>query len=186
MEIRRTEAATADAERLADVEEQAALARAEGEAAAEALRAAERRAAVGPTPEGELAHLPIPGRTPMFRMTQWMISREIHTRFATFCKCDRNDKLKHADALFTSEVAVTYVRYAEQLAKCKNMAQWKARALAGGVPQEASLSVRTSGEAIRLVAIRFIFDSQPGDVLTTDMKSRSFFMEDDLETFLSQ
>ena len=184
-EARRAEAEE-EAERNTDVEEQAALARAEGEAAAEALRAGERRAADAHNPEAELSHLPAPIRGPMVRMTQWMISREIHNRFITFCKGDRNEKRRHSDALFTAEIAITYVRYAEQLAKCKSMAQWKARALASGVPAEAALSVRTAGESIRQLAVRFFFDSQPGDVLTADMKSRDFFIHADVETYLTQ
>ena len=72
------------------------------------------------------------------------------------------------------------------LVKCKNMAQWKARVLAAGIPQEAALSVRSPLEAIRLLAVRFIFEAEPGEALCSSLRDRAYFMDEEGCEWLSQ
>ena len=177
-------AATASAAN--DAEEHAALARAEGEAARIAGLAAGRAADVGATPDGDFAHLPVPIRPALARISGWTLDREISNRFIHFCHCDKNVKIQAVSQLLSTDPHVAFTRYSEVLAKCKNLAQWKARGLAAGIPRDSILNVRSPGEALRLLGLKFLFNANPGDVITADLRNRSFYVEQELEDYLSQ
>ena len=88
--------------------------------------------------------------------------------------------------LFVNDPHVSLSRYAEQLAKLKGVAQWKARALAVLVPNEAVLASKGPIDAVRLLALRFLYDSQAGDAIAADLRSRSHFIDETSETWLSE
>lgn len=149
------------------------LALAEAKAAVHA-HAAANRPAPGPTPEGDYAHLPVPIRTSLGRVTAWTITSAVHAKFAQFCKCERNSKLT---AVTSTEPHVSWARSAEILARCKNMARWKARTLAAGIPQAALLGIRLSLVALRLLATCFVFHSKPGEALCSSLRDRQLFID---------
>ena len=185
-EIKRAEAAEAAESSAEQAEEAAALARAEGEAAREAERSAPKASTVPPTPEGEYMHLPLPVRAPMGKLSSWTLNREVHLRFSAFCRCEKNAKLEACHALFNLEPYVSFTKYGDTLGRCKQLAKWKARALAAGIPNDTTLAIRTNNDAIRLLALRFFFESTPGDVITADLSGRDSYIDRDLEDFLSQ
>ena len=88
--------------------------------------------------------------------------------------------------LLAAETLVAFTRYSEILATCKNLAQWKARGLAASIPRDAILNVRSSAEALRLLGLKFLFMASPGDTITADLRIRSFYVEAELEDYLSQ
>ena len=137
-----------------------------------------RRLAIMPTymcPSGPHSDGPANG---LYRQRYIPVSRP-------FCKVEKNAKLTTVTAIFQSAPHVSFTRYAELLGRCKNMAQWKARTLAVGVPEEASLHVRSSLECLRLLAARFIFDTTPGEPLCSSMRDRDFFVDQEANDWLS-
>ena len=88
--------------------------------------------------------------------------------------------------MFTSESHIGIARYFEQLVKAKGMAQWKARGLATGIPDDAITACKSPTDALRLLAVRFMFDAGAGDPITADLKSREYFISPDTERWLSQ
>ena len=122
----------------------------------------------------------------MSKLNDWCINADVHSRFSTWCKCERNSKLESLQTLLAAETTVDFGRYADALSRCKNFTQWKARALALQIPQEAVLASRTPTDALRLIGIRFMFDAKPGDIITADLRDRAYFMDAEVEQWLTQ
>ena len=169
-----------------DEEEQAGLARAETEAVVNRQRARSRRDEVDPTPAEEYGHLPIPIRPALKRVTDWTINIDIHTRFVAYCRCDKNGKLEAVTATIEANTFLGFVRYCDTLQRCKSITQWRAIALGARIPSDAVLVTRTKSEAIRMLVIRFLFESSLGDAITAGLKGRGYFMSRQTEEWLSQ
>ena len=169
-----------------DEEEQAALARAEAEAAVNRQRARSRQDEVDPTPTEEYGHLPIPIRPALKRATDWTINIDIYIRFVAYCRCDKNAKLEAVTSTIEANTFLSLVRYCDTLQRCKSIAQWRARALGARIPSDAVLATRTKSVAIRMLVVRFLFESSPGDAITADLKDRDYSMSRQTEEWLSQ
>ena len=130
--------------------------------------------------------MPIPIRQAMLSVTEWTLTLQIHDAFMEFCSCVRNTKASEATALFAGDPSISYTRYWAALQKCKNITQWKARALAAGLPSEAVLAIRGMGDAGRLMVVGFISKAQPGDAITADLRQRSHFIDAETDTYPSQ
>ena len=130
--------------------------------------------------------MPVPIRVSLNAMSNWCITREVHGRFVQFCRSSGNAKLAPVERIFDTNPHISWVLYSEPMAKVKNFQQWKARALAEGVPSEAVTSLKGSTDALRVMALRFIYLSTAGDVITGDLRDRGHFISATAETYLSQ
>ena len=126
--------------------------------------------------------MPLPLRPALHKIAQWTVNKEVHTRFAVFCRSDKNAKTIPVTEMFATEVNVSSTKYFEQLVKTKSEKQWKARALA----DEAVKAVKGQLDSIRLIAVRFLFLAEAGDCITADLKDRSLFISPEAGDFLSQ
>ena len=122
----------------------------------------------------------------MHKIAQWTVNKEVHARFALFCRVDKNAKTIPVTEMFTTEVNIRSTKYFEQLAKTKSEKQWKARASAVSMTSEAVLAVKGQLGSIRLLAVRFLFLAEAGDCITADLKDRAFFISPEAGDFLSQ
>ena len=130
--------------------------------------------------------MPLPLRPALHKIAQWTVNKEVHTRFAVFCRSDKNANTIPVTEMFATEVNVSSTRYFEQMVKTKSQKQWKARALAVGMADEAVKAVKGQLDSIRLIAVRFFFLAEAGDCITADLKDRSFFISPAAGEFLSQ
>ena len=169
----------------ADDEERTMLARAEADALVQEAKRRERLDAGKNEIVPDFAHMPIPIRKAMASLVDWQLDVEVHTRFAEYCRCDKNDKMDKVAKLVAADKAVSFTRYAEQMIKLKGENQWKARGLKVGVPPEATLQVKSPSEALRLLAVRFLYEAEPGDNIGADLKSRSFFVDAGCDEWLA-
>lgn len=92
----------------------------------------------------------------------------------------------HVGRLSSTETTVDFMKYSNVLARCKNLSQWKARALCVKVPAEAVLTARSPTDALRMLAMKFIFDADHGDLMPADLASRDTFINGEVTTRLSQ
>ena len=168
-----------------DAEEHAALARAEATAAIAGANRVRIHGAAPPTPIGDFAHLPIPVRGPMQKISEWIISPDVHVKFAAHCTVDRNSKLQQITDMI-DQGEVSFVRYWESLKSLKNLQQWKARLLATGMPAEAVTYIRSAQEAGRLLGITYIYNTELGEPIPGDLRSRAYFIPEELETWLGE
>ena len=163
----------------ADMDERMLLVRAEAEA--------ERQKALtrghDATPAIEYDHMPDPLRDSMTRMSQWILNKAIHLKFAAFCRCN-GQKMAATEQLFESTPDVAFPIYWAQLAKCKGLEQWKARIIAINAPQEAVLAIRNLNDVGRLLGLIYFAASQPGDEMATDLRGRDFFIPEPTGAFL--
>ena len=176
-------AASVDSEVREDEEARAALARAEAEAA---TRRRPGAAYTESTPAESFGHLPVPLLQALSRVTTWTLTLDVHDSFLVYCSTVRNQKAKEATALFAGEGSIGYTNSWTALQKCKNITQWKARALSQGLPSEAVLVVRNMGDIGGLLVLGFLHNSQPGNAIAADLKSRESFIQADIELYLSQ
>ena len=123
--------------------------------------------------------MPVPIRESLVSLSRWNINTEAHARFCEFCRCSGNAK-----DVATKDVG--FVAYADHLGKAKTHRHWKARGLAVGTPSEAILQSKSCQDAARLIALRVLFLSQPGDVITADLANRDSFIAATSEAWLSQ
>ena len=94
--------------------------------------------------------------------------------------------LNPVSGLFDRNPHVGWTVYAENMAEVKNFKQWQARALAVGVPTEAIHALKGPVDTLRLVALRFLYLSVAGDVITADLRNRDHFIHAEAEDYLSQ
>ena len=130
--------------------------------------------------------MPLPIRGTLANITGWNVNTAVHRRFAEFCRCSSNTRMATIEKLFDRESHVGWMQYAEILGKAKNLQQWKARVHAVGCPQEAMFAIQSTQDGLRLMAVRFLYLSQPGDIITADLKDRGAFIQPGSEAFLSQ
>ena len=72
------------------------------------------------------------------------------------------------------------------MATCKNLQQWKARALVASIPLEAVFALRSLDEAVQALVIRYIFEAQIGDLVSANLESRDHYIDEHATTWLSQ
>ena len=125
------------------------------------------RLRVPATPAVEYGHMPLPLRKNMSVVTEWMLSKEIHHKFAQLCHCNGR-KMKAAEELFDSHPSLAFPRYWKAMAKCKDKEKWRARAIAAQVPEEAALAIQSLNDAGRVMAVLFMANAEPGSVITED------------------
>ena len=85
--------------------------------------------------------------------------------------------------MFIREAHVSYTRYSTEALKCKNMAQWKGRMLAVGIPEEAVHTVRLPAECGRFLALKFM--SSVETVPTANLKGRDYWISAELSTWFA-
>ena len=164
-------------------EERIALAIIEAEHADRTLRTAAAHTEP-PSSEGVFSHMPEPLREPMRRVTELTLCEETHTAFATFCSVDKNKKMEKIVEQFRREGNICWSRYWPEMAKCKNLSQWKGRANADavGCPIEATIAVRTPECVGRLLAVKWI--AQYEGVADASLKSKTHWISAELVTWL--
>ena len=70
------------------------------------------------------------------------------------------------------------------LAKCKNIDQWRAMALAAGCPSEATIACRSINDCGRLIALKFIADKD-GEPVSIDLQSNDSILSEAGNNFLA-
>ena len=119
--------------------------------------------------------MPIPIRADMSRVSHWAMGIETHREFAGSCRCLSNAKVAPAAALFEHGNHTTWIGYFSALGKCKNIEQWRARAIAANCPSEAALACRSTNDCGRLLALKFIADKH-GDPVSADLQRNADFI----------
>ena len=142
----------------------------------EANRLAALRSNVPATPAVEYGHMPLPLRKSMSVVTEWMLSKEIHHKFAQLCHCNGR-KMKAAEELFDSHPSLAFPRYWAAMAKCKGKEKWRARAIAAQVPEEAALAIQSLNDAGRIIAVLFMVNAEPVCAITSNLVSREHFID---------
>ena len=94
---------------------------------------------------------------------------------------DRNKRMQNISEMFARDAHLTWTRYFTELAKCKNLAQWRARLNAVKGPLEATLAARTPMECGRLLALMYMMSVD--EVPTADLKSRSNWITEEFEAW---
>ena len=109
----------------------------------------------------DFAHMPVPNRKALSSLADWQLHVEVHTRFAEFCKCDKNEKVARP---FAIDKAVSFTRYAEQMIKLIGEKQWKARGQMVGIPLKTISQAKSPSDALRLLAVRLLYEAEPAAV----------------------
>ena len=109
---------------------------------------------------------------------------EIHKKFALFCRCTGNAKLKDTDCLFEREDTISFTRYFESLGKCKSLAQWRTRLEATKFPPASIAATRSVQDVGRLLVLQFIAHTQPGEPFGAELTGREHFLDEDYHTWL--
>ena len=165
-----------------DVEERIALAKLEADHAEQAARAAAARGVDPPTPECDFGHLPTQIREPMRKISEWVLTEEAHLEFSKVCNTERNKQMAKISDMFVRDRHITWVRYFNEMLKCKNFTQWKARLNALSCPPEGTLNLRTPMECGRLLAL--IFMKGLDVVPSADLKDRGFWISPEVAEWL--
>ena len=154
-----------------DVEEVLALAKMEIEHAKETARRTRARGLDAPTPSEEMfGHMPQPIREGMRTVSQWMVNEDAHLAFTRFLSVNGNARMGPIGEKLARDSHLTFTAYFQEVAKCKNMMQWKAKMHATQIPMEAVSAVRTPMECGRALALRFIVLTDP--LPTADLADR--------------
>ena len=88
--------------------------------------------------------------------------------------------------MFAAESHVTWNRYWAAVERRKFFSQWQGRALVKHIPQDAVMACRCMADVGRLLAIKFMHEAAPGDVITADLASRDSFVLPDASNWLTQ
>ena len=130
--------------------------------------------------------MPLPLQEPLRRVTERVVNDTTHASFAAYCSVDKNRKMEIVEELIRKEGGVAWSRYWPDIQQCKNLGQWKARALAAKLSSESVFAARTPPEALRLLAVRFMFDAPLGDVISADLRDRDYFLDQEALQWLAQ
>ena len=155
-----------------------ALARHEADAAHRMGENARRHGPCPTTPDTTFGHLPIPLRIPAAKKSEWVVDAGIHDKFKLFTKCEHNQKMELVEALLSKEQHVSFAKYADVLIKCKNFAQWKARANKIQVPIEAVSACRVPTEVLRLMVLKFMQMAPLGEAISALPVDRATFVDE--------
>ena len=164
-------------------EERLALAKMEAEHAATAAKRALTRGTEPPTPEVAYGHIPLPARGPMEKVSEWMLTEDAHIAFANWCACEHNKRMQTISEMFARDRHLTWMRYFTELAKCKNLSQWRARLHAVKCPIEGTMAARTPMECDRLLALMYM--ASVDEVPTADLRSRDHWVTEELAAWVA-
>ena len=85
--------------------------------------------------------------------------------------------------MFARENHISWVRYFTEVAKCKKLAQWKARLNALKCPIEGTMNVRTPMECGRLMALLFMHSLTTAP--SADLRDRSNWITQEFADWLA-
>ena len=132
----------------------------------------------------EYGHLPAPIRGSAGKISDWVLNKEIHIRFAAYLNSSRNRRMATVEAIFTRETNLGFPAYFAEMGKAKTLEQWKSRALAVYVPSDCVLACRCINDVGRLLAVAFMATTE-NHVVAADMKSIEHFIDDDVKRYLA-
>ena len=153
------------------------------EAKTEAARLAAARPETPPTP-GPAPVVPESLKNATDKVSGWSANLDVHKKFATFCRCSGNAKLKDTDSLFDREETITFTRYFDSLGKCKSIRQWRDRLEATNFPPATVAATRSIQDVGRLLVLQFIAHTQPGDPFGAELTNREHFLDEGYCTWL--
>ena len=125
-------------------------------------------------------------RLPMRKVENMHITKTIHVALLKVLSCTGNAKVKKAEKLFERANTTAFRDYVTPMSKCKNLGQWKARALSAGVPAEGALALRTPIECVTALMLQYIYHCQAGDPISASLESRDKYVDESLTRWLSQ
>ena len=137
-----------------------------------------------PPPPGPAPDVPDPLKNAADKVTGWSANLEVHKKFALFCRCTGNAKLKDTDRLFDREETITFTRYFDSLGKCKSIRQWRDRLEATNFPPASVAATRSIQDVGRLLVLQFIAHTQPGDPFGAELTNREHFLDEGYCTWL--
>ena len=89
------------------------------------------------------------------------MSQAMHMDFSRFLAVEKNKRLAATSSKFVPNSHMTYITYFEGVGKLKNLTQWRARLLAIGIKVSVVMSVKTTAEAGRVVALKYMSLTEP-------------------------
>ena len=137
-----------------------------------------------PPPPGPAAVVPEPLKNAADKISGWSANLEVHKKFALFCRCTGNAKLKDTDCLFEREDTISFTRYFESLGKCKSLAQWRTRLEATKFPPASIAATRSVQDVGRLLVLQFIAHTPTGEPFGAELTGREHFLDEDYQTWL--
>ena len=139
-----------------------------------------------PPPREAYEHLPLPCRELLGRVSDAVVDTSIHERFTQFVAATGYQKAKALTPLLQEQTHIGWTQYFERLAKTKSLQQWKAKALAVGVPTVAVLNCRVTAELGRLLFLKRSTTLNPGEACSADTRGREYWLTDTGRAWFSQ
>ena len=105
-----------------------------------------------------------------------VLNIEVHNKLAKFAGCTSHKQTQKAKQILEEESSTNFVRWCEHIQKCKSREQWEAKALALGVPMSGIFGAASRMDLCRIIFLKFVATSSPGDQISVDQKDRQFFL----------
>ena len=94
-------------------------------------------------------------RLGMSKAAEAVVDKGIHEEFSKWVACEGHQKAIAVGESVEQDTQQSYTRYFEALGKTKSLAQWRAKALALGVPSEGCLATRCVSDVGRMLLLKW-------------------------------
>ena len=121
-------------------------------------------------------HMPALLRGPMAATNDAILNVEVHNKLVKFAGCSGHKQTEKTKKIPEKESSTNFGRWCELVQKCKSREQWGAKALALGVPMSGIFDAASKMDLCRIIFLKFVATSPPGDQLSVDLKDRQFFL----------